>query len=175
MANYTSQFSGQHNDNYDERITSLLNTINEQSQTIVSLTNQITTLQSSLNNMQNNLQTQINNLMPISGNNSNGSYCKFPDGTLIQWGQKNITSGTYGSYGSLYIYTATIDFPISFNAVETPKIFGAGKFGTGASMAAGDEGCDVATGYLRVFDVTSRSMTTSSPLRIRWMAIGKWK
>ena len=49
--NYISEFSGQHNDDYDERITSLLSTIQTQQETIITLTNEITTLKNSLSSI----------------------------------------------------------------------------------------------------------------------------
>ena len=43
--NYTSEFTGQHNDDYDTRITSLLSTINEQQNIINTLTEKIAFLE----------------------------------------------------------------------------------------------------------------------------------
>ena len=64
MANYLSQFSGLHNDQYDERITSLLNTITEQQQTIstqqqtiITLNNNLTTLTNKLAILESNITT----------------------------------------------------------------------------------------------------------------------
>jgi len=53
-----------------------------------------------------------NNLIPIaseSGNNSNGEYVKFADGTMMCWGTINI-----GAVSSKSIADGTATFPIAF-------------------------------------------------------------
>lgn len=59
MANYISDFSGQHNDDYDSRINALLNTITEQQNTIITLTNRITTLENKVNSYDSQLLSKF--------------------------------------------------------------------------------------------------------------------
>ena len=66
--NYTSEFTGQHNDQYDERITSLLNTVQEQQQTITSLTNRIITIENELK------ITDLSNSLNIISNKVTSAY-----------------------------------------------------------------------------------------------------
>ena len=58
-----------------------------------------------------------------SGSNANGSYMKFPDGTLICW--KNLTvSGTFSAWGNVFISDAMSlgSFPYTFYAVPAVTV-----------------------------------------------------
>lgn len=102
------------------------------------------------------------------------NYIKFPDGTLIQWGTKTFNSGSTVGYQSVHIMTCQILFQQSF--VDTNyKIFGSGKFGTGAAIAFGQESGTASTGYVRVLDYASRTLSSSLTLTVNWTAIGRWK
>lgn len=112
--------------------------------------------------------------IPEYGSNTNGSYVKFADGTLIQWGLFTKTSGSTSAYGSLYIMQVSFDLPLNF--VDTNyTVTGSGKFGTGAALAFGLEGGTVSTAQVRVWDIATRTLSSSLVLYVRWMAVGRWK
>lgn len=102
------------------------------------------------------------------------NYCKMPDGTLIQWGINTYTSGSTSTYQSIHIITKSIPFPVEFYDTNY-TLFGSGKFGTGAALAFADEGGTTTSGSARAWDVTSRTLSSSMQLKLRWMAIGRWK
>jgi hypothetical protein len=109
-----------------------------------------------------------------SGSNENGSYIKFPDGTMICWMRITVTdqaiNTAYGS--SLYQGTRTWTFPATF--VEPPTVHCSHfQWYTGASWGTvvGQPTADTVT--LRGIDVMSRN--TGQNCYISAIAIGKWK
>lgn len=102
-------------------------------------------------------------------------YCKMPDGTLIQWGTFTTTSGgSTTSYGSIYILQLSFDFSISF--IDTNYVVtGSAKFGTGAALPFGLEGGTTSSASIRVWDIATRTLSSSTPLVVHWQAIGQWK
>ena len=77
-----------------------------------------------LNQMQTNIENAINAIMVESGSNTNGSYIKFSDGTMIcrkyiNFGQKAI-SNTWGSFYESEKITIG-NYPEPF--IEVPQIF----------------------------------------------------
>ena len=106
----------------------------------------------------------------LSNDSANG-YCKFPDGTLIQWGSTTTSASGMTQIASSGIYTGvtSIAFPIEF--VGEPIVVGNTKYATGHQVPAGFTGST--TGALvYYYDFYQRS---GSPLVIRWVAIGRWK
>lgn len=76
------------------------------------------------------------NVMPDSGD----GYCKFPDGTLIQWGSTttSVSGMTQIASSGIYYGQASIAFPIAF--VGEPIVVGSTKYGTGHQVPAGFAG-----------------------------------
>ena len=121
-----------------------------------------------------------------SGSNANGSWVKFADGTMIQWGNKSFTGSASGNTGS---YT-TVTFPQAFSdnkiSVSYTPIYsgayaqgttlyviltGSIKYGEG-SRFTGD------TVYRRLShttDTTELSELFATDLSFNWHAIGRWK
>ena len=87
-------------------------------------------------------------------NESNSSYCKMPDGTLIQWGVLSLVTAE----------VTAVTFPIPF--ISNPSVV--------ASTGAG-----AGRGYADTEDVTTTGFTlwksTSVSQWARWIAIGRWK
>lgn len=118
--------------------------------------------------------------------NENGTAIKFPDGTMIQWGNKSFTGSVSGNTGSYT--TVTFPQPFSDNKISisyTPIysgsyaqgitlyviLTGSIKYGEG-SRFTGD------TVYRRLShttDTTELSELFATDLSFNWHAIGRWK
>lgn len=108
-------------------------------------------------------------------NDSDDGYCKMPDGTLIQWGTTVLTSGSTNAYVSpINITTVYIQFPIPFASTDY-RVFGSGKYSTGASTPIGQTGETLTSCGVHWWDAVARTFSTSIPLVIKWCAIGRWK
>lgn len=116
----------------------------------------------------------LNDLQNISSATSGQGYCKFPDGTLIQWGSIDVPSQSIAGHstGSWYYYEITPDysFPIPFTTLPS-VIF----------SKAGGKLCSIgwsswSTSKITEVDVLSSSSSyTDFGVTIHWIAIGKWK
>lgn len=124
-----------------------------------------------LNQMQTNIENAINAIIVESGSNSNGSYVKWSDGTMIcrkyiNYGEKNISN----SWGSTY-ESEELDignYPQAF--IETPVIsvmplntFFVEKNGTNVSK----------TGWGSFWAI--RPVSAKMYIGVDCIAIGKWK
>lgn len=107
------------------------------------------------------------NVMPDSGD----GYCKFPDGTLIQWGRTTTSASgmTLIASSGIYYGHTSIAFPIGF--VGEPIVVGSTKYATGHQVPAGFAG-NTTGADVSYYDFYQRS---GSPLVIRWVANGRWK
>ena len=128
-----------------------------------------------LNNNFSELDTKIDNVVD-SGSNANGSWIKFVDGTMIQYGEATktiattsaLTSGGYRSTGFNF------DFPIDFYDVPS-------------SVVATDTGDNLDTNGVLVTSISTTkskfqavwwsvsSNSTSRSASLSWQAIGRWK
>lgn len=110
-----------------------------------------------------------------SGSNENGSYIKFNDDTLIQWGktQKNITLNTKSSSTQWYYDDGyKINLPVSF--VDNNYFANVSNYYSGNIT-------------LNVYSINSRSASnfefslscsiaiTNTNAEFGWFAIGRWK
>lgn len=140
---------------------------------VSTLQGQMATAQGNISTLQNTatgLQNQINLLQTESAN----GYCKLPDGTMMQWGTTEVTSGSMSAYANIYVATVTVVFPQRFvdgNYIIT----GSSKFGTGAELAFGQGATSATQASVRVWDVAARVFSASDKLVVKWMAIGRWK
>ena len=97
----------------------------------------------------------------LSNDSANG-YCKFPDGTLIQWGR-----------GGSYVETATqytIELPVAF----------ADRYYSVAVTPTGDKPYIGSSAILDSVTTSSFKVWIGNPdnvfvLGFRWIAIGRWK
>lgn len=123
--------------------------------------------------MASGIVTQVSN---NSGYDSSTTshYCKMPDGTLMQWGTLDVTSGTTSSYSPVYILNVTVTFPIPFYDT-TYVINGSSKYGTGAEFAFGQGTSYESHAIVRVWDTSPRTASSSNRWRVKWQAIGRWK
>jgi len=106
----------------------------------------------------------------ISGSNTNGSYVKYGDGTMEQWGSQGGSIGSSTSPSSAIIYAGTLPVSyvgsasVSINATENNAIGGAryevySAYSTGTIWR-----CAIANNY-----------SSTLGLLINWMTIGRWK
>ena len=106
----------------------------------------------------------------VRGGNSNGSYIKYDDGTLIQWGEKQWTTNVTTSYGSIYHSTDLAHtFPVSFYSSNYTFI--------ATALSSGMLGVQVhtkntTTANCQVFNPASWS---NASFTVEWYAIGRWK
>ena len=107
-----------------------------------------------------------------SGNNENGSYIKFGDGTMICWVDMTVTDQAIDNpYGSFFQGTRSWTFPQAF--VDMPSVT-CSKFKWGSSASWGfSTGATLTTATLRGMDIGSRP--TGTNCYISAMAIGRWK
>lgn len=115
-----------------------------------------------------------NNLYPegaVTGSNSNGTYIKFADGTLVQYGTKTIsvTLSQIASSG-VYYQSKTLNMPLSF-ASTTYTISGSSRYSTGHILPLGGIPNTVSQANICIYDFYARSGNVS----VYWMAVGKWK
>lgn len=108
---------------------------------------------------------------------SGTGYCKMPDGTLIQWGSLIVEQGSTAQYvGQTYQMPVSLSLPIPF--VDTNyRVFGSSKFVSGGAVAIGHDVSlsTKSSAYIRAWDYTSRTLSSSATLKIWWIAIGRWK
>ena len=126
-----------------------------------------------LNQMQTNVESAINEIIE-TGNNSNGSWVKLKNGTLIQYGYKEYTNIAITGYdfSTLSGVVVTVNFPIEFASND--------YFATASNSVDGGW-----VSYLgRVSSVISHvsysfilGTKRTDPVSgaCRWLAVGKWK
>lgn len=102
-----------------------------------------------------------------SGTNSNGNYCKMPDGTLIQWGaNENLQSGNaimfpMRFFNNNYIVSITSRYNTASTLRCTYGVTGSNKY-TDAF-------------YVYVWDTETGGISTQNNIAVEWIAIGRWK
>ena len=107
----------------------------------------------------------------VTGSNSNGTYIKFADGTLIQYGTTTISvSLSQIASTGVYYQSKTLNMPLSF-ASTTYTISGSSRYSTGHILPIGGVANTVSQVNICIYDFYARSGNVS----VRWMAVGKWK
>ena len=131
------------------------------------------------------LNTKVEGIVE-SGSNDNGSWVKYSDGTMIQWGSSSFVgaeTGTTGSYKRITfpqafannkystsyspIYTGNVSQTITLYVILT----GTDKYGSGTTLTAD-------TVYRRLShttDATELAELYATDLSFNWKAIGFWK
>lgn len=116
-------------------------------------------------------------VLELSDFDSASGHCKMPDGTLIQWGSLTVQQGSTGQYvGQTYQMPVSISLPIPF--VDTNyRVFGSSKFGSGGAIAIGHDVSlsTASSAYIRAWDYTPRTLSSSVVLQVWWTAIGRWR
>ena len=106
-----------------------------------------------------------------SGTTAGARWLRFADGTMIQESRHSVTNQAINTaYGSLFIGSRAISFPVAFAAPPSVTV-GEALWGTSASWGA--PYLASATGFtIRFYDISSRPTGTSTV--ISWLAIGRW-
>jgi len=105
-----------------------------------------------------------------SGENTNGRYVKFDDGTQICWFQAILNFTISSPYGSLYLGSVNVWYPKPFVGIPNVCV-GSCRHGAGASWGTA---YDIKSTYfmMRVIDIAAR---TDQNLDYGYIAIGRWK
>ena len=106
-----------------------------------------------------------------SGDNANGEYIRFADGTQVCWGTTPELSLQFQAYGSIFQASYVITFPAEFVDVDI-SCAASVTVGTGAPWA-NIQTPTVSLVTIRVFDIANRTNVLKTVFR--WFAIGKWK
>lgn len=109
----------------------------------------------------------------VSGSNANGNYIKYADGTMIQWGKKNLQNvACTTAWGAFYRsdWNGGITFPIAFEEIQMSELYFYG--GTYASFIIMETGPQkTATQPYYVARMTSSTLAT---VDVGFYAIGRW-
>lgn len=105
---------------------------------------------------------------PVSGSNTKGNYIKFPDGTLIQYG--NVLDISFSSQD---IKEGTADLPTSFYDTNY-KVFGS-CFTSSKNNLVLRVGLYPNTASNFSWSLATNTSTTVANRGFNWMAIGRWK
>jgi hypothetical protein len=103
------------------------------------------------------------------GTNANGTYVKFPDGTLFQYGTKSFAQETV-AVGSIYASLAfQIDLPVSFFSNEySTKV----NDSSSENLWYGSDSSSTTNFEARMFFYTTLGVGNRTA---DWSAIGRWK
>lgn len=115
----------------------------------------------------------IKNMQAETITNENGTAIKFPDGTMIQYGQ---ATNTAQGYGEVNFPVNFLDTNISMIATGAYKKSGAGST-TVFDMFITADISTVSKGYLYTRRLVDGVVTRVSDIeqKIYWQAIGRWK
>lgn len=124
-----------------------------------------------MNALQTNVENAINGVVQ-SGNNENGSYIKYVDGTMICYKNVTVTAAINNAWGSVYETSNSVsfgNFPETFISapIVTVQPTGTGCWVEGLNDTSTTQ---VGNSYLaRAVDTSSRNYSFNI------IAIGKWK
>lgn len=107
-----------------------------------------------------------------SGSNSNGKYIKFPDGTLIQYGNVSITPSTARLQGGLSYYSGEMNVSLPQNFIDTNY-----SLSSNILIANMNYFCQ---SYCSIISNSSIFISFASTGKedtrtIQWIAVGRWK
>lgn len=108
---------------------------------------------------------------------SGDSYCKLPDGTLIQWGVSRAAgSGSLTQIASSGVYTGVlpITFPIAFTSGNNTFVHGSFRYSTGHDTPIAPVSVSGNSASVRVYDFFERPLDDGL-ITLRWLAVGRWK
>ena len=109
---------------------------------------------------------------------SGDSYCKLPDGTLIQWGVSSgvTASGSLTQIASSGVYNGAlpITFPIAFADADNVSVHGTFRYSNGIATPIALVSVSSTSASVRVFDFYARPLNDGL-ITLRWLAVGRWK
>lgn len=105
-----------------------------------------------------------------SGSNANGSYLKFDNGVMIQWGSQELSVNMTNAYGAFYYSLGSSqDFPVDFLDTNYSLNISLDTTGVGGCCHYNKTKSKF---YVRCYNGTSFANATPT---LHWIAIGKWK
>lgn len=109
-----------------------------------------------------------------SGENENGSYIKYYDGTMICRGTHTIATGTWNTAGSLYYYDYkdAISFPQEFIDTDTLSVEISSN---NSAFVFWCQGVSFDKSSITNVNLVRTSVANNSNITISYIAIGKWK
>jgi len=112
-----------------------------------------------------------------SGSNSNGSWIKYGDGTMEQWGTKSNTITVATAYGGIFYGNfGAITFPVAFLAGIIPDVGIYAVHSTGGiTWAAGATGDTRTNTGVTATNIVSPISRTGFIQACSWRAIGRWR
>ena len=110
-----------------------------------------------------------------SGNNSNGNWIKYEDGTMITYQEIEVEMACNTAWGNLFVgnYATAINFPQTFK--ELPKVLIDLKLKTGACFKVEWEVPIITTSSYKNIGIGCGTTSDAVGLTITLYAIGKWK
>lgn len=139
---------------------------------IADLQSAMTTAQGDISELQSadtSLQTQINELKSTSAS----GYCKYADGTMIQWGTATVAMPTMTQIAASGVYYAlvTLTLPLSF-VNPAFSVNGNSKYSTGYQVPFGGIPASANSANVHIYDFYERA---SGNVVLRYTAVGRWK
>ena len=116
--------------------------------------------------------TQNGTGIVASGNNSNGNYIEFSDGSMTQWGIfPNGTSSSGGPWTTnFYYYLGVVTLPVTFVDTNYRAVVTPGNSGTFPLTGYQPPGAKLTTGFSNyIYSDTNEAISNGS-----WIATGKW-
>lgn len=153
-------------------IASLRDDLTDDEAAIAALQSAMTTAQGDISALQSadtSLQTQIDALKSTSAS----GYCKYADGTMIQWGTATVAMPTMTQIAASGVYYAlvTLTLPQSFvNAAFS--VNGNSKYSTGYQVPFGGIPASANSANVHIYDFYARA---SGNVVLRYTAVGRWK
>lgn len=108
-----------------------------------------------------------------SGSNANGSWVKYPDGTMICWITTTINFSLMNEYGGgLWQNVWQWNYPQAFKSSDVGVTCGRMQWGTGASWGTGTSTITSSYAHLRCIDILYRAYGITY---VSATAVGRWK
>lgn len=153
-------------------ITELRSALTADEADIADLQSDMTTAQGNITALQSadtSLQTQIDALKSTSAS----GYCKYADGTMIQWGTATVAMPTMTQIAASGVYYAavTLTLPQAF-ANTSFSVNGNSKYSTGFQVPFGGVPASANSATVHIYDFYARA---SGNVVLRYTAVGRWK
>lgn len=112
------------------------------------------------------------NLLYESGSNTNGSYIKFEDGTMICWNSVPMTKSVTSTWGALYTSPSTSlgTFPQTFIDIPTITVYCSGS--SSIMLVTSAAATTTTAGSIQLARADSNNNVSTT---VNYIAIGKWK
>ncbi len=107
-----------------------------------------------------------------SGSNANGSYIKFADGTMMQWGNYSASIVMVNAVATGFWGTTTVTFPVAFIA-GTISAQAAMSVLAGNRIILSPPTNPVSTTLAQFYAIDNTSETNT--VYVNWQAVGRWK